>query len=265
MQTFHQNNRYDVLTPSGWADFKGVFQNHDSRPGKRLELENGVAITATLDHRFFNEVGAEISCDLINVGAIIQYKETNASEIKPVRVISVEKITLDTSYDIFDADGHVILVNGGALSHQCDEFSFLPPNIASDFWTSLAPTLSTGGKIIITSTPNTDEDQFAKIWFEANNTIDADGNESDVGKNGFKSYLATWERHPDRDQAWADAEIANIGEEQFRREHNCVTPDTEVTVRHPDGSVETIAVGTLYDRLKFHHQINTLRTGETPR
>ena len=33
-----------------------------------------------------------------------------------------------------------------------DEFAFVEPNIAKEFWTSLSPTLSTGGKCIITST-----------------------------------------------------------------------------------------------------------------
>jgi hypothetical protein len=45
-----------------------------------------------------------------------------------------------------------------------DEFAFVRPTIAQEFWTSITPTLSTGGKAIITSTPNSDEDQFALIW-----------------------------------------------------------------------------------------------------
>jgi hypothetical protein len=58
-----------------------------------------------------------------------------------------------------------------------DEFAFVPPNVASEFWTSISPTLSTGGKAIITSTPNSDEDQFAQIWKEANYQFDEFGNE----------------------------------------------------------------------------------------
>ena len=49
-----------------------------------------------------------------------------------------------------------------------DEFAFVKPRIASEFWTSISPTLSTGGKCIITSTPNSDEDQFSQIWRQAN-------------------------------------------------------------------------------------------------
>ena len=48
-----------------------------------------------------------------------------------------------------------------------DEFAFVRPSIANDFWASLYPTLATGGKCIMTSTPNTDEDKFAQIWLNA--------------------------------------------------------------------------------------------------
>ena len=102
-----------------------------------------------------------------------------------------------------------------------DEFAFVRPTIAREFWTSLSPTLSTGGKCIITSTPNQDDDQFAQIWREACKNIDEFGNETKLGKNGFAHYLSKWDSHPDRDQDWADVEQGKIGEERFRREHNC--------------------------------------------
>jgi hypothetical protein len=102
-----------------------------------------------------------------------------------------------------------------------DEFAFVEPNIAVEFWTSISPTLATGGKAIITSTPNSDEDQFATIWKEANKKFDEYGNEQEIGKNGFFPFRAHWSEHPDRDQAWADTEKSRIGEERFRREHEC--------------------------------------------
>jgi len=102
-----------------------------------------------------------------------------------------------------------------------DEFAFVRPTIAKEFWTSISPTLSTGGKAIITSTPNSDEDQFALLWKGANKTEDEFGNtrEDGLGQNGFKAYECNWKRHPDRDQEWADEELGRIGEERFRREH----------------------------------------------
>lgn len=102
-----------------------------------------------------------------------------------------------------------------------DEFAFVPPRVAEEFWTSISPTLSTGGKCIITSTPNQDDDQFAQIWKQANKRVDEYGNETETGTNGFRPYIVKWDGHPDRDQEWADAERAKIGDERFRREHEC--------------------------------------------
>src|SRR6056300_1072347 len=103
----------------------------------------------------------------------------------------------------------------------CDEFAFVQPNIAEEFWTSISPTLATGGRSILTSTPNSDEDTFATIWKQAEQKFDQHGNEQAVGINGFHSFIATWDEHPDRDEEWKNAEIGRIGEERFRREYGC--------------------------------------------
>lgn len=135
-----------------------------------------------------------------------------------------------------------------------DEFAFVEPNIAREFWTSLSPTLSTGGKCIITSTPNTDEDQFADIWFGANKLVDANGNETDVGANGFKPYIAIWSRHPDRDQVWADSERSALGEDRFLREHQCCANTTVITLQDKHGHVFDISMEDLFNKLKFQRQ-----------
>jgi hypothetical protein len=103
----------------------------------------------------------------------------------------------------------------------CDEFAFVRPTIAQEFWTSITPTLSTGGKCIITSTPNSDEDQFAQIWRAANDTFDKNGNETELGRNGFKAFRSKWQETPGRDEAWADQMRQQLGEERFRREMEC--------------------------------------------
>ena len=102
-----------------------------------------------------------------------------------------------------------------------DEFAFVKPRIASEFWTSISPTLSTGGKCIITSTPNQDDDQFARIWKEATKNVDEYGNPTKLGRNGFSHIKFIWSDHPDRDEAWANTERIKIGEERFLREHEC--------------------------------------------
>jgi len=103
----------------------------------------------------------------------------------------------------------------------CDEFAFVNPTIASEFWTAISPTLATGGKAIITSTPNSDEDQFALIWTEACKRFDEHGNDTEVGVNGFFAFTSHWSEHPERDEEWAKEEKSRIGEERFRREHEC--------------------------------------------
>ena len=103
----------------------------------------------------------------------------------------------------------------------CDEFAFVQPNIAEEFWTSISPTLATGGRAIITSTPNSDEDTFATIWKQAEEKFDEFGNESALGSNGFHAFRAHWSEHPDRDDSWKSEEIGRIGEEKFRREYEC--------------------------------------------
>ncbi len=104
-----------------------------------------------------------------------------------------------------------------------DEFSFVKPSIAKEFWASISPTLSTGGRCVITSTPSVDDDEFAQIWFGANNTTDEQGKTipGGIGRNGFKSFTVKWDEHPDRDEAWKATEHAKIGEERWLREFEC--------------------------------------------
>ncbi|MNK29826.1 Terminase-like family protein [compost metagenome] len=110
-----------------------------------------------------------------------------------------------------------------------DEFAFVKPNMAAEFWAAIQPTLSTGGACIVTSTPNNDEDQFAQIWHGANQTLDEYGNElpNGLGVNGFKGIEVKWDQHPDRDEQWAKEFRAMLGADKFAREFECkfVTED----------------------------------------
>lgn len=124
----------------------------------------------------------------------------------------------------------------------CDEFAFVRPTIASEFWTAIAPTLATGGKCIITSTPNSDEDQFAQIWRGANHTFDTQGNVTETGINSFKAYRSTWQEHPDRDEKWAEGMRNQLGEERFRREMECEFIIHDETLINPLKLVEMAGI-----------------------
>ena len=119
-----------------------------------------------------------------------------------------------------------------------DEFAFVRPSIAKEFWTAITPTLSTGGKAIITSTPNSDEDQFAFIWKGANKTEDEFGNTTELGINGFRAYRAHWSEQPGRDQKWADEMKAQLGEDRFNREIGCEFIIADETLINPNTLIQ---------------------------
>ena len=128
----------------------------------------------------------------------------------------------------------------------CDEFAFVRPTIAAEFWTAISPTLSTGGKAIITSTPNSDEDTFAFIWKDANKIYDENGEKRDVGPNGFRAFKADWSAHPERDDAWAEEERSRIGEDKFRREHALEFIQAEDLLINPIKLVNMVGIDPLF-------------------
>lgn len=215
IQKYVGNTDYEILTPSGWQDFEGiVFNENANKQSRKIYFDDNTFIIATLDHRFFSNQQERRVSEIL-VGDLLD------SFDKTKKVIHIEEVVLNDTYEIFNATDHVIIANE-INSHQCDEFAFVqPPEKAKEFWTALSPTLATGGKCMITSTPNSDEDQFALIWSEANKKFDEHGNEREVGQNGFASFQAHWSEHPERDEEWANLERAKIGDERFRREYLC--------------------------------------------
>lgn len=127
----------------------------------------------------------------------------------------------------------------------CDEFAFVRPTIAREFWTSISPTLATGGKCIITSTPNSDEDQFAVLWKGANKCVDEFGDPTELGQNGFKAFRSFWREHPDRDDAWAAQQRAQLGDERFRREMDCIIGNSKIQIKYPDGTLANVTITEL--------------------
>lgn len=239
-QLYAANTEYEILTPNGWEDFDGVFLNENAnKTSKTIIFADGTFITATNEHRFFGD-GVEIK-----VGDICVGQELDSSNAAPMPVVSIEEILLRDTYEVFNATNHVIIANA-IYSHQCDEFAFVRNTIAKEFWTAISPTLATGGKAIITSTPNSDDDQFWQIWLEANRCFDEFGNTTPIGRNGFKAFTALWNEHPDRDEKWAAEERIRVGDERFDREHNCCHGDTKVKI---SGEIGEITMSELFELL----------------
>lgn len=118
----------------------------------------------------------------------------------------------------------------------CDELSAVDITKQRDFWSAIRPTLSTGGKCIITSTPGNDEDVFANIWQGAESTYDDYGLElpDGVGRNGFKATKFTWEAHPNRNAQWEKEERGAMADDaMFEREHLCNFISADETLINP--------------------------------
>jgi hypothetical protein len=77
-------------------------------------------------------------------------------------------------------------------------------------WTGLYPTLSTGGRAIILSTPNGVGGQYYKLFTDA-----------EAGLNEFKAIRLNWDVHPERDQAWFDKETRNLTQREIAQEYLC--------------------------------------------
>ena len=214
---FIRNKKYEVLTTNGFKDFEG-FRIVEKPTIKLYFIETEIECTS--DHKFFSTDRNK----WIEASDIKEFEKIRSVENKTMSFVKKEQCIFQEVVDLVEvADTNSFIANG-LDAHNClylDEFAFVRPSIAKQFWTAISPTLATGGKCIITSTPNSDEDQFATIWKDANKRTDEWGNETKIGRNGFSSYMAIWNQHPDRDQKWADEERNKIGDERFRREHCC--------------------------------------------
>ena len=100
-------------------------------------------------------------------------------------------------------------IRGGSYNMiLLDEFAFVPPNIASEFMSSVYPTISSGTstKIVVVSTPN-GLNHFYKMWEDAKDK-----------KNNYIPLEVHWKDVPGRDNRWKDETIRNIGKERWAQE-----------------------------------------------
>ena len=114
-----------------------------------------------------------------------------------------------------------------------DEFAFVKPGIQDEFWTSIAPTLSTGGSCIMSSTPNGDSNIFSQIWRGA-----------EVGANGFIPTRVHWDEPPGRDAKFKDEEVAKIGQRRWEQEYECIFLSSDALL------IESIVIQNLSEIVK---------------
>jgi len=79
-----------------------------------------------------------------------------------------------------------------------------------ELWTSLYPTISTGGRAIVLSTPNGVGGQYHDIWLKA-----------ESGENEFNPIKLPWDVHPEHDDEWFAKESRNFTNKQIAQELMC--------------------------------------------
>jgi hypothetical protein len=122
-----------------------------------------------------------------------------------------------------------------------DEFAFIPENISDRFWAGLQPTLSTGGSVIIVSTPNGAAGLYYNIWKKAG-----------LENSGWGQLKIPWSAHPDRDEEWKKQTIIDLGSMvRFNQEHNCSFT----------GSTYTLIEGSIMEDLKYEDPIGVYDDG----
>ena len=79
-----------------------------------------------------------------------------------------------------------------------------------ELWTGLYPTISTGGRAILLSTPNGVGGQYHEIYVNA-----------EAGLSEFKAIKLPWNVHPERDDVWFEKETRNFSERKVAQEYLC--------------------------------------------
>ena len=236
-RNFTENERceiesIEVLTEKGFKNFHGIKKTKDKKTIKVSTDDN--TIICTPEHKIFTSDG---------------YLEAQYCHDKHIlnqngKFELVNNLSENENIDVYDllevSDTHSYYCNN-ILVHQCiflDEFAFVPHNMATEFFQSTYPVISSGKttKVIIVSTPN-GLNLFYKMWTDAIEN-----------RSSYKTLEVHWSEVPGRDEDWKNETIRNTSEEQFRQEFECVDGDTIVEIYDKKTKEEyRVRIKDLYD------------------
>ena len=121
-------------------------------------------------------------------------------------------IELENNSKVIAAATSSSAVRGGSFNMIfLDEFAYVPPGVAEEFFSSVYPTISSGKetKVQNVSTPK-GLNMFYKMWVDA-----------EEARSEYVPVEVHWNQVPGRDDKWKQQTIANTSEEQFRVEFEC--------------------------------------------
>lgn len=124
-----------------------------------------------------------------------------------------------------------------------DEAAFI--DNFEQIWTGLYPTISTGGRAIVLSTPRGVGGQYYKLWTNAAANL-----------NDFNPIKLPWNVHPDHDEAWFANETKGLGTKEIAQEFLCDFLSSGDTFLQPeDLDYLRVAIRPPIDRTGFDRNI----------
>ena len=103
-----------------------------------------------------------------------------------------------------------------------------------DLWMGIWSTVSTGGSIVMFSSPSGKGNLFHEIWEKANS-----------GENDFFPIELPWTVHPERTDKWYEDQCKALDERGIAQELNCISPNTPVVTMTGNVWASEIKVGDL--------------------
>lgn len=219
-----------ILTPYGFERFDGIAKNYSDT---LIEVKTkNFSLFATPDHRFKISTDWNIidNCEGYRLASELKYNDKLLCNGYITPINSVKRINGKfTVFDVINAGKHHCYITNGAISHNCiiDEVAFIPDSLMSEFVASVFPTIASRpeGKIILVSTPNGNDNFFAKTWQQAiykqQDGAIGDNKNTDDDLN-WKPVFFPWWEHPERDERWAKKQRAMLQDERrFKTEFEC--------------------------------------------
>jgi len=171
-----------------------------------LYFEDESFLYCTPDHKIKTKSGWKTAKELKRYDKVL---DANDNEL-----MLIYKEKSHKKQDVYDLvnveETHSYTANNVKISNclVCDEYAYVPNNIAESFYSSVYPTISSGktSKMIIISTPK-GLNHFYKMWVDATNK-----------KSSYVPVEAFWYDVPGRDKKFKEETIANTSEQQWKVE-----------------------------------------------
>jgi len=200
MKYIKKIKKWEVLTPSGWSKFSGI---------KKTEKEYYLKITFSDNSEYKCSDNTKIKMNNSEFKYAIELAVEDIV-FGNIEVIKIELIEEKCElYDLLDVEKNNEYFTNNVVSHNC---AFI--DRIEDIWVAAYPSLSTGGRAILLSTPNGEGNFFHKMVIGAENK-----------DNEFVLSKLYWWMRPDyNNEKWKRITIANLcaGDiNKFNSEYEC--------------------------------------------